>query len=196
MIRLSDVEVRFAETLALELAELRVGARERLGVVGRNGAGKSTLLRLLAGLVRPTAGAVEGALPPGQAVLVHQRPYMLRGTAADNVAFALRLRRRPRREALALLERVGVGGLASRTARALSGGERQRVALARALAAEPRLLLLDEPCAALDEAGRAAVFAIVREFSGAVVVAAPELRGLPVERVVELGSPGSMNMNK
>ncbi|MCU0727411.1 MAG: ATP-binding cassette domain-containing protein [Planctomycetes bacterium] len=179
----------FGPVRALELPALDLGEGEHLGLRGPNGSGKSTLLRILAGLLRPTAGSALGLLPPGRAVLVHQRPYLFRGTARDNVAWPLRLRGRPPREASEWLERLGAAHLAGRRAADLSGGERRRVAIARALAAQPALLLLDEPLAALDDAGREAVRRVVEGFAGTLVAAAPDLAGLPLPRIVDLAPP-------
>ncbi|MEU6297882.1 ABC transporter permease [Streptomyces erythrochromogenes] len=141
-----------------------------IAVVGENGAGKTTLLRALLGLTpRAHADLRLGdadvtALPPHkrQVAWVPQDgalfPHL---SALANTAYGLRARRVPRadarREAQAWLDRLGVGHLAHRKPSQLSGGQAQRVALARALAARPRLLLLDEPLAALDQTTRAHV---------------------------------------
>ncbi|MFJ3201152.1 ABC transporter permease [Streptomyces sp. NPDC086989] len=141
-----------------------------IAVVGENGAGKTTLLRALLGLTpRAHADLRLGdtdvtALPPHrrQVAWVPQDgalfPHL---TALANTAYGLRARRVPRaearREAQLWLDRLGVGHLAARKPAQLSGGQAQRVALARALAARPRLLLLDEPLAALDQTTRARV---------------------------------------
>ncbi|MDH6539599.1 ABC transporter permease [Streptomyces sp. SPB4] len=141
-----------------------------IAVVGENGAGKTTLLRALLGLT-PRAHALlrlgdtdVTALPPHrrQVAWVPQDgalfPHL---TALANTAYGLRARgagrAEARREAQAWLDRLGVGHLARRKPAQLSGGQAQRVALARALAARPRLLLLDEPLAALDQTTRAHV---------------------------------------
>ena len=129
-----------------------------------------------------------GLPAPGHAVLVHQRPYLLRGTAADNVRYSLRIHRRPPGEALDWLERLGAGHLADRTAGDLSGGERRRVAIARALATGPELLLLDEPFAALDSAGGEALREVLAAFDGTLVIAAPDLDPAPVTRRIELSA--------
>jgi molybdate transport system ATP-binding protein len=159
-------------TLDLDV-ELHVASGEIVAVLGPNGAGKSTLFRALAGLLPLQSGRIvlDGQVLDDTDAGVHvetaDRPigvvfqeYLLFNhlSAVDNVAFGLRARGVPRRAARTAaagwLDRVG---LASRTAakpRALSGGQAQRVALARALATEPRLLLLDEPLAALDATAR------------------------------------------
>jgi molybdate transport system ATP-binding protein len=150
-------------------AEFTVADGEVLGVLGPNGAGKTTLLRTLAGLAALTdgsirlAGAVLDDATTGRFLSAEQRPVGLvfqnyrlfpHLTVRDNVAFAGRARGQPRRAARTAAEpwltRLGLTELAGRKPAQLSGGQAQRVALARALAAEPSLLLLDEPLAALD----------------------------------------------
>ena len=161
--------------LALDV-ELAVGPGEVLAMLGPNGSGKSTLLRALAGLVAIDAGriAIDGIVldDPGAGVFVEpeRRPigvvfqdYLLfeHMTALENVAFGLRARGIPRSGARATathwLQRVGLEDHAGHRPSALSGGQAQRVALARALAVGPRLLLLDEPLAALDAGTRTVV---------------------------------------
>ncbi|MEN8149100.1 MAG: ATP-binding cassette domain-containing protein [Planctomycetota bacterium] len=189
MIRLRDVEMRFRDVHALSLPSLDLAPGERLGILGRNGSGKSTLLRILAGLLRPTAGTVEGLPPPGRAVLLHQRPWLFRGSARDNVAYPLRIRGAARSEADEWLARLGAAHLADRRAADLSGGERRRVAIARALAARPELLLLDEPGSALDDAGASSLAAVLSEFTGTLVIAAPARSGFELPRTIELVAP-------
>ncbi len=144
-------------------------------VIGPNGAGKSVLLRLLHGLLRPTGGAVEWALPERDAqrrqAMVFQRPVMLRRSVLANAAYPLRLaglgRSGARAAATAALARAGLSGLAERPARRLSGGEQQRLALARAWALEPEVLFLDEPTASLDPGATRAVEALVAGIAAA-----------------------------
>ncbi len=183
MIRARGLRVRLDGVEALRLDSIEVRDGERVGVRGPNGSGKSTLLRVLAGLLEPTEGTFEA---PRRTVLVHQQPYFFRGTARENVAYALKLNRRPPREAGEWLERLGAAAFADRPASTLSEGERRRVAVARALAARPEALLLDEPFAGLDAAGLATVTAALRAFEGALVIAAPQLDGAPVDRVLAL----------
>ncbi|MGW6689011.1 ABC transporter permease [Streptomyces sp. NPDC054961] len=141
-----------------------------IAVVGENGAGKTTLLRALLGLTprahaRLRLGDTDvTALPPHQrqvAWVPQDGALFPHLSALSNTAYGLRARRVPRArartEAQAWLDRLGVGHLAHRKPAELSGGQAQRVALARALAARPRLLLLDEPLAALDQTTRAHV---------------------------------------
>ena len=154
--------------LALDV-EIEAASGETVAVLGPNGSGKTTLLRCLAGLLPIDAGRIEldGEVlddPDGGVFVAPERrpvgvvfqDYLLfpNMTAVDNVAFGLRARGVPkgeaRRAAVAWLDRVGLGDHGHHRPRALSGGQAQRVALARALATEPRLLLLDEPLAALD----------------------------------------------
>jgi len=156
--------------------ELAVATGELVVLLGPNGAGKTTLLRALAGLVALERGRValdrsvlEDA-GTGRRVPTERRPigfvfqdYLLfpHLSALENVAFGLRARgtarAEARRRARAWLERVGLAEHADARPRALSGGQAQRVALARAMVADPRLLLLDEPLAALDAATRSEV---------------------------------------
>jgi len=178
VIRVRDLVVRFGGVTALSLPSLEIASGEALGVCGPNGSGKSTLLRVLAGLQAPTSGSAAGAPPPGRTVLLHQRPWLFRGTALDDAGLALRAhgvhRRERHRKAAAMLERLGVLSCANRATRALSGGERRRVALARALLAEPELLLLDEPFAGVDADGRRLVLEAVVSCPATRVIASPD----------------------
>jgi molybdate transport system ATP-binding protein len=202
---------------------VHVAAGEVLGVLGPNGAGKSTLLRALAGLVPLTEGSIrlDGQVldEPGTDTWVppERRPvgvvfqdYRLfpHLDVRDNVAFSPRSRglgrAASRRAAQPWLERLDLADLAPRRPSQLSGGQAQRVALARALAADPALLLLDEPLAALDARTRLEVRSTLRrhltEVAGPVLVVthdpleamvlADRLLVLEGGRVVQEGTPG------
>jgi tungstate transport system ATP-binding protein len=139
-------------------------------VLGPNGAGKSVLLRILAALECPDGGRIAwngGGGPQGSIAMVFQHPMLLRTTVADNAALGLKplglARAEVQRRTAEVLGRVGLAHRARDSARHLSGGERQRLALARAWAVRPRLLLLDEPTAALDPSATETVESIVRE---------------------------------
>jgi len=139
-------------------------------ILGPNGAGKTLLLRLLAGLLPADGGSLDwagAAWPAGRLAMVFQQPMMLRLSVFTNVEFALRPQMSSaadrRQRTAEVLARVGLGHRQKDCARLLSGGERQRLALARAWAMRPRLLLLDEPTAALDPSATEAVERIIRE---------------------------------
>jgi len=160
-VRASGVSRSYASGLqALEQVDLRLAAGELVSLLGPSGCGKSTLLRILAGLLEPTAGSVERPFAgPGQVGVCFQEPTLLPwATVFDNVWLPLRLsgiaRAKAEPRVAAAIERVGLGGFSGSYPRALSGGMKMRVAIARALVTEPRLLLLDEPFAALDEITR------------------------------------------
>jgi molybdate transport system ATP-binding protein len=171
--------------------DLSLAFEEDVGVLaffGPSGAGKTLALRALAGLLRPAEGhlTLEGEtwadtatgtwVPPhsrGVGYVPQNGALFDHLTVLQNVCFGLRAqeRRRPPARVLELMERLGLGGLGQGNIHRLSGGERQRVALARALARAPRLLLLDEPMSALDEAARQV------------------LRRLLLETIADLGVP-------
>jgi sulfate/thiosulfate transport system ATP-binding protein len=158
-----NVTKRFGDFLALDDVSISVESGSLTGLLGPSGSGKSTLLRVIAGLETPDAGEVfisgkeATAVSPQKRgvgfVFQHYAPFT-HMTVWDNIAFGLTIRRRPKEEVDTrvneLLGLVQLKGLGKRYPSQLSGGQRQRMALARALAAEPELLLLDEPFGALD----------------------------------------------
>ena len=175
-LRLENIGFAYERHLpVVEDFSLLVEPGEMVALLGASGCGKTTVLKLIAGLLHPAVGtiSIDGAIVNGiaaekrRAAMVFQKPllfpYLLVG---ENVGFSLKLKGAAGREvgarvseALAL---VRLDGFEARRSTQLSGGQEQRVALARALVSDPRILLLDEPFAALDENLRAETRALVR----------------------------------
>jgi sulfate transport system ATP-binding protein len=162
-ISVKGVTKRFGDFLALDDVSLEVPAGELLALLGPSGSGKTTLLRIISGLEVPDAGTVhyededvtDAAVRERNVGFVFQHYALFRHmTVFDNIAFGLRVRKRPKGEIRGrvreLIRLVQLEGLDRSLPSQLSGGQRQRVALARALAAQPKVLLLDEPFGALD----------------------------------------------
>ena len=163
MVELREVTKCFGPTTAVDNVSLAVRVGEFLTLLGPSGCGKTTILRMISGFERPTAGTVLLAgrdvthLPPYRRDVnqVFQSyalfPHL---NVLDNVCFGLRMKKVPREEmrrrAARAIELVSLQGFERRMPHQLSGGQRQRVALARAVVNEPKVLLLDEPLAALD----------------------------------------------
>jgi putrescine transport system ATP-binding protein len=163
LLRLAHVTKAYGDVVAVRDLSLDIPANEFFALLGPSGCGKTTLMRLIAGFETPDEGRIflDGQditdLPP------HVRPinmmfqsYALfpHMSVAQNIAFGLKQEGRPRQEIASrvedMLRLVQMSGLGTRRPDQLSGGQRQRVALARALIKRPKLLLLDEPLAALD----------------------------------------------
>ena len=160
MLRLAHVRRRFGAVEALRDVSLTINAGDFVALLGPSGCGKSTLLRLIAGLEHADTGHLtwdENHEPKsGEIGFVFQDATLLPwASAADNVYLPLRLAGIPRSQAAPrireALHRVGLSGFEAARPRQLSGGMRMRVSIARALVTRPRLLLMDEPFAALDE---------------------------------------------
>jgi NitT/TauT family transport system ATP-binding protein len=161
MLTIENVGRRFPNGVeALRDVSLLLHDGDFMALLGPSGCGKSTLLRLIAGLDRPDDGTLRwaaGAPPgPGEIGYVFQDATLLPwATAEDNVWLPLRLRGitrdAARNDIAAVLSRVGLNGFETVRPAQLSGGMRMRVSIARALVTRPRLLLMDEPFAALDE---------------------------------------------
>jgi NitT/TauT family transport system ATP-binding protein len=159
---ITDVEVDYPRGRALGPFSLSVAEGEIVALVGPSGCGKSTALRLLAGLEPPSRGAVTRAAGRGETAVVFQAPTLAPWLSARaNAALPLELAGVARAEAVAkadaALSRVGLAGAEAARPAQLSGGMAMRVSLARALVTSPKLMLLDEPFAALDEITRRAL---------------------------------------
>lgn len=167
---------RYQDELIVDKASLKLAKGEIVAIVGPSGVGKSTFLAAIAGLTPIESGLVfingEDVTdqPPFRrgCGLVFQDPLLfVHLDVCDNVAYGPRrlgvAKARARTYAAELLNWAGVGQLVSRDVATLSGGQAQRVALVRAIAAQPRLLLLDEPFSALDAQVRQAMVAQVRD---------------------------------
>jgi tungstate transport system ATP-binding protein len=152
LIAIENASIRFGRVQALFNASLNVQRGESVALVGSNGSGKSTLLRLAHGLITPNTGTVTLNALARQA-FVFQRPFVLRNSVRTNVALAAWLQGAPwaiaKTRAMQALRDLGLQDLAARQARSLSGGQQQRLTFARAMAAQPDVLLLDEPTASL-----------------------------------------------
>ncbi|NND03525.1 MAG: ABC transporter ATP-binding protein [Acidimicrobiia bacterium] len=167
MLSVEDLTVRYGDATALDSVDIEMPAGATLAVMGESGSGKSTLLRAIAGLVKPASGAIYWN---GENIVnrpAHQRGFGLMFqdyalfphlSVAENVSFGLRMTgvssEEQARATTHHLQLVGLSGYHERHVDELSGGEQQRVALARTLAADPQLVLLDEPLGALDRSRR------------------------------------------
>ncbi len=168
LVRITDVSRSFGDVRALDGVSIDIRNGEFFALLGPSGCGKTTLLRILAGFEEPDSGEVELEGSDLLQVAAHRRPVNLmfqsyalfpHMNVERNISYGLERERLPRAEirdrVAAVLETVGLTGLARRRPSQLSGGQRQRVALARAIVKRPRLLLLDEPLSALDKKVRA-----------------------------------------
>jgi len=175
MIELRGVGVDFGSTHALRDVDLLIGAGELVGIIGPSGSGKTTLLRLLLGEIAPTTGALlrDPRMPfaPGYVPQLEagERTFPLTVTdmvllgAASYSASRPWFSRAERRDALAILERLGIAHLHGRRLDELSGGQFQRALIGRALMSLPNLLLLDEPTSGIDLGTRQHVLELVEE---------------------------------
>ena len=163
IIRLQNISVSFDEQPVLQDLNLKISDGEFVTLLGPSGCGKTTTLRIIGGFVKPDSGDVFFDEKPMTALPPHKRPvntifqrYALfpHLNVFENVAFGMRVQKRSsaeiRENVAKMLKMVNLTGFEKRSVHTLSGGQQQRVAIARALANHPKVLLLDEPLAALD----------------------------------------------
>ncbi len=219
LVRIEGVTKRFDGVTAVDDVSLEIMKGELFAILGGSGCGKSTLLRMLAGFEQPTSGRIliDGAdmtdVPP------YERPVNLmfqsyalfpHMTVEQNVAYGLKKERVPEpqiRERVAeMLAMVKLGPLAGRKPEKLSGGEKQRVALARSLVKRPKLLLLDEPLAALDRKLRehtqfelaniqyqlGTTFVVVTHDQDEAMTLASRIAVMHAGRIAQVGTPGEV----
>jgi NitT/TauT family transport system ATP-binding protein len=161
ILAITDLNVGFGDTVAIERLSLTVRRGEFVSLLGPSGCGKSTLLKAIAGLVELTSGEIVRPAD-GRTGFMFQKPLLLPWrTTLDNVVLPIEIERGrntvdplDRRNAMRMLEQVRLADFAHAYPHQLSGGMQQRAALARALMCDPDVLLLDEPFGALDELTR------------------------------------------
>ncbi|HEV2532971.1 ABC transporter ATP-binding protein [Phenylobacterium sp.] len=219
LVRFEGVSKRFGAAAAVDDVTLEIAEGEFFALLGPSGCGKTTLMRLLAGFETPDAGRILLGGEDLAGVPPHRRPVHMMFqayalfphlTVAQNIAFGLRARGRPPKVIAARVEEmlalVKLDGLGDRRPDQLSGGQKQRVALARALAPAPRILLLDEPMAALDRKLReetqlelkslqrqlGLTFLIVTHDQDEAMVTADRLAVMRDGRIVQVGAPAQV----
>jgi ABC-type Mn2+/Zn2+ transport system ATPase subunit len=190
LVRLERVTCAYDRTPVLVDADLDVGEGDFIGVVGPSGSGKTTMLRALLGAVRPQRGRVwrRPGLTVGYVPQIETVNWNFPVTVLETVLMARTAGRRlpwpspaERREAGAVLARLGLAGLSQRHIRELSGGQQQRIFIARALLAQPQLLLLDEPTAGVDVRTRHEVLHLLAELNAgglAILLTTHDLNGM------------------
>jgi len=208
-----NLQYRYPDGASFNFPNLRCAPGSQWLILGPSGSGKSTLLHLLAGLLRPTGGTLHldkaeyAKLSPramdrfrGQNIgMIFQRAYFVASlTIAENLDIAQRLAGEVvnKKGNRALLEELGIGQHANRYARQLSVGEQQRAGIARGLINRPRLLLADEPTAALDLANAKIVSRLLRERAAALdaillVVTHDERLRPDFENIIQIGQPAA-----
>jgi ABC-type Mn2+/Zn2+ transport system ATPase subunit len=219
IVQFRDVSFTYGEETVLDRVDVVVREGAFVGVVGPSGAGKSTFLKLAAGTIRPSRGEVLfgpegtdrgirlGVVPQTEAIdwnfPVTVEEVVLLGRAADGGLLPW-ASRSLKREAMDVLEKLGIGDLAHRHIRNLSGGQQQRVFIARALIRRPQLLLLDEPTSGVDVGTRHDVLHLLHTLNHegiAVVITTHDLSAVAAHlpsliclnrRVVAAGTPGEV----
>jgi tungstate transport system ATP-binding protein len=178
LLHLRGIKKSYTTRRVLDIEELSFAAGESYAITGDNGAGKTTLLRLISGLESGgiasfTFAGKQLSITPyptqlrHEIIYVHQHPYLFNTSVAHNVEYGLKMRGISAHEcqiaARQAMHWAGITHLADTVPTKLSGGEKQRVALARTRMLNPKIILLDEPTASLDSAGRIQVINLIEE---------------------------------
>jgi zinc transport system ATP-binding protein len=181
-VHIENLSIHYGQTPAITDVHLDVSDGEYLGVIGPNGGGKSTLLKAVLGLIPVSSGTVQlygenssknracVGYVPQFAMLNRKFPIslfevVLTGYLKQGLSPFFKFSPKDKESTYALLERVGIANLANRQIAELSGGEFQKMLIARALAANPKLLLLDEPTASVDAASRDQIYSLLSELN-------------------------------
>ena len=173
-VNLQGVKHYYNHKCVLDIDNLEINEKSLIGIIGPNGAGKSTLINAVAGMLKPSRGEIRynnGQYKPDikkSATLVFQKPYLLRTTVFNNIAYPLAIRGVSKEEVNErvndIIKEMGIEKIKDQRAWTLSGGEAQKVALARAIVFKPELLLLDEPTANIDPASVIEIEETIRKF--------------------------------
>ncbi|MCP4757801.1 MAG: ABC transporter ATP-binding protein [Proteobacteria bacterium] len=186
VVEIKDLQFAYNRRIVLQDINLSVAPGDFVAMIGPNGGGKTTLLKLMLGLLRPSAGSVRILNQPAKKAS-HHIGYVPQDVSVDrsfpistlDVVLMGKLgpkrrwkqnRAQNRREALEMLEKMGMSGQADRKIGELSGGQRQRVFIARALVTNPQLLLLDEPTANVDTEGQAELYKLLKALNENIAI--------------------------